>query len=147
MAKNQNKSIFKKTDKSETKTFIWFISFTFIVIILLIGLGMWIGSNSSSNTSNTSSQRDDGKQVINIMAKGGYKPTSINAKADTDSVLRITTNKSYDCSSEIIIRAINYTKVLPPTGVTEVNIPAQKSGSSITGVCSMGMYQFNIKFS
>jgi hypothetical protein len=36
--------------------------------------------------------------------------------------------------------------MLPATGVTDFEIPAQTSGSTIHGTCGMGMYRLQINF-
>lgn len=86
-------------------------------------------------------------QIAEIMAKGGYNPSSLTLKADTEGLLRITTQNTFDCSGAIIIRALNYQARLPITGITEITIPPQPAGSSITGTCGMGMYHFTLSFS
>ena len=88
----------------------------------------------------------DGKQVVTISAKGGYSPKLSTLKADMPAVLRVETKGSFDCSSSLSIPAISYQKNLPPSGVTEIELPSQKAGSVIEGLCSMGMYKFEIAF-
>jgi hypothetical protein len=41
---------------------------------------------------------------------------------------------------------MNYQKNLPPSGVTEIEIPPQEAGSTFEGLCGMGMYGFEIAF-
>ncbi len=88
----------------------------------------------------------EGKQIVTITAKGGYSPKLSTLKADTPTVLRIETRGSFDCSSALTIPAIGYQKNLPPSGVTEIEIPPQKAGTTIEGLCSMGMYSFDLAF-
>lgn len=85
-------------------------------------------------------------QIINITAKGGYYPNSISAKAGMQTLLKVTTNNTYDCSSALYIPDIKYSKSLPVNGITEIQIPKQSKGEKITGLCSMGMYRFTINF-
>ncbi len=92
------------------------------------------------------SQVIDGKQVIEIKAKGGYTPREILAKADILTVIRIKTQGTFDCSSALVIPSLNYRKNLAPSGVTEIEVPSQKIGTVINGTCAMGMYGFSIKF-
>ena len=92
------------------------------------------------------SQVIDGKQVIEIKAKGGYTPREILAKADILTVIRIKTQGTFDCSSALVIPSLNYRKNLAPSGVTEIEVPPQKIGVVINGTCAMGMYGFSIKF-
>jgi hypothetical protein len=36
--------------------------------------------------------------------------------------------------------------MLPMSGLTEIEIPPQAPGTTLTGTCAMGMYRLNIKF-
>lgn len=88
----------------------------------------------------------DNRQIVAINAKGGYSPRLTAAKADLPTVIRITTNGTFDCSSAFTIPSIGYRTNLPQSGVTDVDLPPQKSGTTLTGLCSMGMYSFAINF-
>lgn len=88
----------------------------------------------------------EGKQVVEIGVKGGYSPRRSVAKADTPTILRMKTNGTFDCSSALTIPSINYQKNLPPSGVTDVELPPQKAGTTLQGLCSMGMYSFEVAF-
>lgn len=87
-----------------------------------------------------------GKQIIEIGAKGGYLPKISVAKANIPTILRVQTRGTFDCSSALAIPSIGYRANLPPSGITEIEVPAQKSGSTLRGLCAMGMYNFQIKF-
>lgn len=89
---------------------------------------------------------ENGKQIVTISAKGGYSPRISEAKADTPTLLRVDTNGTFDCSSSLNLPSMNYQKNLPATGVTDIEIPAQKAGSTFEGLCGMGMYKFQIAF-
>lgn len=86
------------------------------------------------------------QQIIALEAKGGFSPTTSVAKAGIPSILQISTNGTYDCSSAISIPSLGYRKNLPATGVENIEIPAQEAGTTINGTCSMGMYSFSISF-
>lgn len=86
------------------------------------------------------------QQIIALKAKGGFSPSTTIAKAGMPTTLKITTNGTFDCSSSLVIPSLNYEKLLPTTGLTEVEIPAQEKGKTINGMCSMGMYNFSLKF-
>lgn len=88
----------------------------------------------------------DGKQVIEIKAKGGYSPSLTTAKADIPTVIKVKTNGTYDCTVALSIPSIGYSANLTPTGETLIEVPTQTAGSKLTGLCSMGMYNFSIKF-
>lgn len=89
---------------------------------------------------------EDGKQVITIDAKGGYTPRKTDANANTPTLLKIKTSSTFDCSSALVIPSLNYRKNLPPSGETVIEVPPQKPGTNIRGLCSMGMFSFNIMF-
>lgn len=120
-----------------------------LVAGVLIGGAIMLGGKSSNQPSAGSFENVsvvDGKQVITLDAKGGYSPKVTIAKADMPTVLRVKTNGTFDCSSGLRIPSIGYGANLPPTGVTEIEIPPQKAGTSLKGVCVMGMYNFSINY-
>jgi plastocyanin domain-containing protein len=87
----------------------------------------------------------DGKQLVVIRARGGYRPEKSIARAGIPTVLRFETNGTFDCSSSVRIPSMDISKNLPPTGVTDVDIGASQLG--VLGVtCGMGMYSFEVDF-
>jgi plastocyanin domain-containing protein len=88
----------------------------------------------------------DGKQVIEIKAKGGYAPRVTVAKANMPTVINVQTSGTFDCSSALTVPAIGFCTMLPSSGVTPIEIPPQQPGTTIKGVCSMGMYSFAVNF-
>ncbi len=86
------------------------------------------------------------QQIIALEAKGGFSPTRSVAKAEIPSVLQITTDGTYDCSSAVSIPSLGYRENLPATGRADIEIPPQKAETTINGTCSMGMYSFSIAF-
>ncbi|MBP6889084.1 MAG: cupredoxin domain-containing protein [Candidatus Moranbacteria bacterium] len=86
----------------------------------------------------------DGKQYIEIRAKGGYLPRVSVAKAEMPTILRFRTESTFDCSSQVLIPSLNISQVLSSSGVTETNLGVLKPGT-IQGLCSMGMYSFEIQ--
>ena len=121
-----------------------------LIGIVFIGAAVMLSQKSKSVSEVPVSQNNtavaDGKQVVTIAAKGGYSPRQTNAKADTPTILRMQTRGTFDCSSTLNIPSLSYQKTLPATGVTEIEIPPQKAGSTIEGLCGMGMYKFEIAF-
>jgi len=93
-----------------------------------------------------SAPAQNGIQTLEITAKGGYSPISSELKAEAPALLRIITNSTFDCSSSLNIPALNYRTHLPMTGTTEISIPPQPVGTTLTGLCGMGMYSFIIRF-
>lgn len=122
-----------------------------VVMVFAIG-GIFMllrggGSNMPvSSTSQTNVAVVDGKQIIEIRAKGGYAPRVTTAKANMPTVINIQTNGTFDCSSALTVPAIGFRAMLPSSGITPIEIPPQQPGTTIKGVCSMGMYNFAVNF-
>lgn len=123
-----------------------------VIVVLMIG-GIFMlsrGGTSKVPATSTSGQTNvsitDGKQVIQIKAKGGYSPRITVAKANMPTVIQVQTNGTFDCSTALTVPAIGYRAMLPSSGITPIEIPPQQPGTTIKGVCSMGMYSFAINF-
>lgn len=128
-----------------------------IVSILAAGMLIYFASssgqrpyttsqNSGSDTKVETVQIVDGKQIIEINARGGYRPNSVTAKAGIPTILRMKTSGTFDCSASFVIPSLGIQKILPQTGTTDFEIPVQKTGSSIRGTCGMGMYSLVLNF-
>lgn len=87
----------------------------------------------------------DGKQIIEIRARGGYFPRESVAKAGLPTILRFDTNGTFDCSSSVRIPSMNISKLLPQTGTTDIDLGSPVA-SRLQGTCGMGMYPFEIDF-
>ena len=87
----------------------------------------------------------DGRQVVDLRARGGYTPRKSVAKAGMPTVLKIETSGTFDCSSSIRVPSLNISKNLPSTGSTEIDLGTPKLGL-LRGSCGMGMYPFEIDF-
>lgn len=119
-----------------------------VVILGGIFVALFFGrSGSDSLTDPNNVAMVDGKQVITIRAKGGYSPRSTTAKANLPTVLKVVTRGTFDCSAALVVPSVGYRSILPQTGTTLIEIPPQKVGSAVQGICSMGMYNFVINFS
>ena len=117
--------------------------------VLIGGAVLLIGRRSSSPSSEAQANNVsvvDGKQVIAIGVKGGYSPRVSTAKANMPTTLRLETNGTFDCSSGLTISDLGYRANLPSSGVTEVEVSPQKAGTTMRGVCAMGMYNFAVNF-
>lgn len=91
-------------------------------------------------------REENGMQIIRVLARGGYSPKTLTAKAGIPTRLELETRGTYDCSSAFTIPALSYEKQLPPTGVTDVEIGTYEKGSELLATCSMGMYSFTVNF-
>ncbi len=87
----------------------------------------------------------NGKQIIDIQVKGGYIPKKSTAKLGVPTILRFTTNGTFDCTSGVRIPSMGISKTLPPTGTTYIDI-GSPTVATLQGVCSMGMYPFEVSF-
>ena len=115
--------------------------------LLIVMAVAFVGNQKNgSELPATSTVGTDGKQVIEITARGGYSPRTVSAKADVPVVLRMITKGSLDCSSALVIPSIGYRKNLPLSGTTDIEIAGQPAGSTLRGLCAMGMYSFEVNF-
>ena len=117
---------------------------------ILIGGAIFLSGSKNGDTTSLAQANNvsiiDGKQIVEIGVKGGYSPERSVAKADTPTVLRMKTDGTYDCSRVVTIPSIKYEKDLPVSGVTDIEIPTQKAGTTLQGLCSMGMQHFEVTF-
>ncbi|TSC55762.1 MAG: hypothetical protein G01um101418_809 [Parcubacteria group bacterium Gr01-1014_18] len=127
------------------------IAISIILTILFVGGASFLLREGDSNSANIKDPQSnisivDGKQIIEVTAKGGYSPRNMVAKANMPTVLKMKTNGTFDCSSAFTIPSLGYRKNLPASGETLINVPPQKEGSTLRGLCSMGMYHFAVDF-
>ena len=113
---------------------------------LLIFGAFWFTGGSVGVDNETAVSVVDGKQLIDITAKGGYSPRVILASAGVPTTLRVNTKGTFDCSASLVIPKLQYQKFLSPTGTEEIPISAEEAQGTMQGLCSMGMYNFQIKF-
>ncbi len=117
---------------------------------ILIGNAFWFVS-ARPNTDDTNvgvptAVIIDGKQVIDISAKGGYSPRRVLAKAGVPTILRVSTRGTFDCSASLVIPKLSYQKFLQPSGTEDIIIAPEQAQGTLQGLCSMGMYNFQIIF-
>lgn len=117
---------------------------------LLIG-GAIVYSNKAANIAQSAPDANNvsvsnGAQIIEIEVKGGYSPKVSTAKADMPTVLRMKTNGTFDCSSGVTIPSLGIRQILPASGDTDIQVPPQRAGTTLNGVCVMGMYHFAVNF-
>lgn len=123
-----------------------------IVSVLMIGGVILFTNKDDSSTFSVVQEKNiqnvsvvDGKQIIEIKAKGGYTPRVSVAKANIPTILRFDTNGTFDCSSSVRIPSMNISKILPNSGTTDIDLGNPKLGT-LQGICGMGMYPFEINF-
>jgi Cu+-exporting ATPase len=123
----------------------------FAVSAVLIGWAFMVVSPQSAGEEespvvSTATTTADGTQLIDITAKGGYSPRIVIAKAGVPTLLRVRTSGTFDCSASIVIPKLSYQKFLQPSAVEEISITAEQAQGTLQGICSMGMYNFQVKF-
>ena len=119
------------------------------LIIITLGLVFVLGFiffGGSNTTSVQNVEIKDGVQYVSIDAKGGYFPRVSKAKAGVPTKLIMKTTGTFDCSAALVIQSLNYQKILPQDGETEIDIGIKKIWENLHGLCSMGMYNFVIEF-
>ena len=124
------------------------IIISIIVVAVLIG-GVFVLTRSVGGTRQVANANNvsvvDGKQIIEINAKGGYQPRKSIAKAGIPTIIRFNTNGTFDCSSSVRIPSMGISKSLPQTGSTDIDVGTQKI-TTLQGTCGMGMYPFEVEF-
>ena len=119
-----------------------------IFLILAIGAALIFvykaGSSSEPNQSAPSTKVENGVQIVDLVAKGGYSPRIIQVQPNLPIKLKVETKNTFDCSSAFHIPSLKISKSLPPIGISEFDIPALTPGQSLEGNCSMYMYRFTL---
>lgn len=130
------------------KKYLIIIPLVGLVVYGLIALIRWdpqAQENTLANGMSTNVSILNGTQYIDLTAKGGYSPQETIAQAGIPTVLQVTTNGTFDCSSAITIPQQKISKTLPASGTTEIVLGTPSLGL-LQGTCSMGMYRFEIDF-
>lgn len=159
--KYKEKNTEKNTEKnanSNKSTIIAIIVAALLIVFAIIytrgGITIKNGSGQDTNGGITNSNNKipannvsivDGVQIIQIKAKGGYLPRESVAKAGIPTILRFSTNGTFDCSSSVRIPSMNIFKSLPQSGTTDIDLGTQAVGT-LEGTCGMGMYPFGVEF-
>ncbi len=121
-----------------------------IAAVVLIGGAFVLSQGNSSSQTETGVAANnvtvvEGKQIIEIKAKGGYQPRKSIAKTGIPTILRFDTSGTFDCSSSVRIPSMNISKNLPQTGSTDIDLGTQQV-ATLQGTCGMGMYPFEVEF-
>jgi Cu+-exporting ATPase len=121
-----------------------------LIAAVLIGGALIFVATSGSGTATEENKNNvsmvDGKQIITITAKGGYSPRVTSAQSNVPTVLKVSTLGTFDCSSALTIPSLGYRNNLPSSGETLIDLPPQKPGTTLRGLCAMGMYNFAVNF-
>ncbi|NCS99946.1 hypothetical protein GW765_03115 [Candidatus Parcubacteria bacterium] len=115
-------------------------------ILLVVGAILMVKSSEDGASPVNNVEVVEGVQYVNITARGGYSPSASEAQAGIPTKLNVKTDGTFDCSSFLVINELNYQGTLPQTGETEIDLGAHEPGTTLSGTCSMGMYNFKINF-
>ena len=92
------------------------------------------------------------QQRIEVIAQtGGYLPRQIEAKAGVPTILVMKSEGAYGCERAFNIfdpatKTVLASEILSENGQTEFDLGIRAKGAELFGVCSMGMYYFQILF-
>ena len=114
-----------------------------LAIVLAIG---WILAADSPSADGSNVEIKDGVQYITVDARGGYFPRNSLAQAGIPSKLVMKTYGTFDCSSSLVIHELNFRKILDMNTEEIVDLGIPEAGKVVQGVCSMGMYSFEVRF-
>ena len=102
---------------------------------------------NTTDQSATSEKETEAQQIVEVTARsGGYSPRKIEAKAGIPTILVMKSEGAYGCERAFNIPDLNISEILPENGQTKFDLGAQAKGTKLLGVCSMGMYYFQIFF-
>ncbi|MBI4065672.1 cupredoxin domain-containing protein [Candidatus Kaiserbacteria bacterium] len=116
---------------------------------LIVGSAFWLvslGPKSDNGEVAQTASIIDGTQVVDISAKGGYSPRMVIAKAGIPTILRVSTRGTFDCSASLVIPKLSYQKFLQQSGTEDIVIAPEQARGTLQGLCSMGMYNFQVIF-
>jgi len=116
-----------------------------VAVVLIGGAVLFTRGDGNPNLNGNNVSVVDGKQIIEIRAKGGYQPRKSIAQAGLPTILRFDTNGTFDCSSSVRIPSLNISQILPQAGETDIDLGLPQIGT-LQGMCGMGMYRFEIEF-
>ncbi len=130
-----------------------------LALLSLVGSGLWAAESQPQSHGERLAQAfakdglviqtgidDQGIQNLAVLASNGYFPLQVTARAGVPTVLRVYTNRTYDCSRAFLLPDLKKQAVLPVKGTTAFTLGPQQKGSTLFGTCSMGMYTFQVRF-
>jgi plastocyanin domain-containing protein len=119
-----------------------FLAVVIIVLAVLFRNGTF---ESKDPVSYNNVFMENGVQIVEIKARGGYSPRHSIAKAGVPTVLRFDSKGSFDCSASLYLPSLKISKILDRKEKDNVEIGVPDRGL-FEGTCGMGMYSFDIDF-
>jgi plastocyanin domain-containing protein len=83
--------------------------------------------------------------TVNVV-NSGYQPRVLHAKSGQAIKMALVTKNTGGCARAFVIPTLGVQQILPPTGTTMIDVPAQSPGTRLFFTCSMGMYSGVIIF-
>jgi uncharacterized protein len=80
------------------------------------------------------------------VSEDGYSPVVLHLPANKPVTIHWVTENTQACSRSIVMPALDYAEILPPTGRVKMEIPPQEMGTILRYTCSMGMYPSQLVF-
>ncbi len=117
-----------------------------IISLVLIG-GTFYAISGGEVAQSQNIEIRDGVQYVTVFAKDGYTPRVSQIQGGIPTKLIVKTDNTFDCSASLVVRSVGFEKILSSTGEEVIDLGVPKSGGKILGVCSMGMFNFQIKAS
>lgn len=117
----------------------------FVIGAALAGLIIWGKSGSEEKASRDNVRIENGVQIVEILAKGGYRPRLTEAQAGIPTVVRVKTSSTFDCSRALRVPSQNINTILPQSGMYDIDLGSPEVGT-FDALCSMGMYRFAVEF-
>ena len=107
-----------------------------------------VGGAETTAAAETTAQptNPENQQIIEVIASGGYSPRKIEAKAGVPTILVMKSEGAYGCERAFNIPDLKISVILPENGQTQFDLGTHAKGTKLLGVCSMGMYYFQIFF-
>ena len=122
---------------------------SFLIILAAVLLGILIlfarGAGQTDTAPAHNVSMENGTQIVEIRAKGGFSPRKSTAKAGVPTIVRFETSGTFDCSSSIRIPSLGVNRIIPQSGSTDIDIGTGQVGT-LQGTCGMGMFPFEIDF-
>jgi len=109
------------------------------LIILVIGLYIaWI--IYTKNQSGVVGKEEDGTQIFDVLVKGVYSPSVLEAKVGKPIRIRFKREESAECSRYVNFPDFKIRKELPEGEVVSIEFTPQRKGEFLF-TCDMSMYQ------
>ena len=117
-----------------------------LVALLLVGgaLVLTRGGGGDEPATRDNVTTENGKQIVTIVARGGYTPARTIAKAGLSTIIHVI-SRGFDCSAAVRIPSLQLGANVTAGETADLDIGTSAPGT-LRGTCAMGMYNFSIEF-